>query len=352
MILRKQVGRLIIAGLEGAALSAVEKSWLRIVQPSGVILFRRNIEEARQVFTLLNDAASASGPLFRCVDLEGGLVDRFRDLIAPMPSAAAVASSRKRANFTKHGRLIGREASALGFNVAFAPVLDLALPESRSVMRTRTFFDHAEGVMKYASEFLKGLGAEGVLGCGKHFPGLGAGNLDSHHATPVINQSWDQLWREDIQPYRELRSKLPMVMVSHASYPRAGDALPASVSRYWITDVLVKRIRYRGLIISDDMEMGGILLQMPIEEAAVGAVAAGTHLIEICKDPIAHPARLRSAFVRGRRVYSLSADGGSRQPQGPPHTRRRAKEPSSACADEEAIGSHPRGNIALPGSLP
>ena len=284
--LRKQVGQLLIAGLEGFELTPLEKSWLKLIQPGGVILFRRNIDQAAQTYRLLAEASSLStAPLFRCVDLEGGLVDRLRDLIAPMPSLAAVAATWKKSLYLKHGRLIGREAQALGFNVVLAPVLDLALPESRAVMKTRTAFTNPEEVIAYADAFLKGLESAHVLGCGKHFPGLGGGTLDSHQATPVIERSMEDLWQADMQPYRSLKARLPIVMVSHASYPSSGDIRPASISRHWITDVLTRRIGYRGLILSDDMEMGGILTQTTIEDATVQAVAAGTHMIEICKDP-------------------------------------------------------------------
>ncbi len=284
--LRKQVGQLLIAGLEGPELTPLEKSWLSLIQPGGVILFRRNIEEATQTYRLLTDATSISAlPLLRCVDVEGGLVDRLRDLICPMPSVAAVAASGRKALYRKHGKLIGREARALGFNVVLAPVLDLALRESRAVMRTRTAFADPNQAIAYAEAFLSGLESNQVLGSGKHFPGLGGGTLDSHHATPVISRTMDDLWQSDMLPYRKLKARLPIVMVSHASYPESGDKKPASISRYWITDILTKRIGYRGLILSDDMEMGGILTQTSIEEAAVQAVAAGTHLIEVCKDP-------------------------------------------------------------------
>jgi len=285
--LRKQVGQLFIAGLEGAELSSLENSWMNMIQPGGVILFRRNIEEAGQTYRLLAEANSLSAaPLFRCVDIEGGLVDRLRDVIASVPSLAAVAASAKKSLYLKHGKQIGREAHALGFNVVLAPVLDLALPESRPVMRTRTFFANADEVTAYADAFLSGLESAHILGCGKHFPGLGGGALDSHDATPVIGRSTDSMWRNDLLPYRTLKARLPMVMVSHASYPASGDRKQASVSRYWIADVLTRRIGYRGLIVSDDMEMGGILTQVSVEEAAVQAVAAGTHLLEICKDPV------------------------------------------------------------------
>jgi beta-N-acetylhexosaminidase len=284
--LRHQVGQLIIAGVEGPELSALERAWLKLLRPGGVILFRRNIAEAPQVTALLREVTEIAGaPLFRCVDLEGGLVDRLRDLIAPMPSAAAVFATGRLAKYVNHGQLIAQEAKALGFNTVFAPVLDLALPTSASVMHTRVVSANAEDVAEYALAFVEGLDAEGVLGCGKHFPGLGGGALDSHQAMPLIQRKWKELWDEDIAVFRALAPKLPMIMVSHAAYPLVKDAVPASISPYWISTVLRKRIGFDGLVVSDDMEMGGILTQASMEEAAVKAVIAGMDVIEICRDP-------------------------------------------------------------------
>jgi beta-N-acetylhexosaminidase len=287
MNLRHAVGSLLIVGLEGTELSPVETAWLRLIRPSGVILFRRNIEEAAQVYALLQSAtAGIDQPAFRCVDLEGGLVDRLRDLIAPVPSVGEVAATSKKKLFLEHGRLIGEEISLLGFNTTFAPVLDLALPVSANVMRTRVAASTPGKVIEYAKQFLSGLEQSGVVGCGKHFPGLGGGTLDSHQATPEIQRSWQQIWEEDLLPYRKLRKQLPLVMISHAAYPRVKETQgPASVSSYWIRDVLQGKIGYRGLVLSDDMEMGGILTQHSIEEASIAAVVAGTHLLEICKQP-------------------------------------------------------------------
>jgi beta-N-acetylhexosaminidase len=286
MNLREQVGQLIIAGLEGPDLSSVERAWLRLIRPGGIILFRRNIEMPVQVTNLLREATELSGsPILRCVDLEGGLVDRLRDLIAPMPSAADVFASGRPANATRHGRLIAREAKAVGFNVVLAPVLDLALPASQSVMRSRVVSPDPAAVAAYALRFIQGLSAEGVIGCGKHFPGLGGGTLDSHHVTPFINRTWEELWSQDLAPYRALAAKLPIVMISHAAYPHTKDRAPASISPFWITAVLRKQIGFRGLVLSDDMEMGGILTQTSIEDAAVKAILAGTDLVEICHDP-------------------------------------------------------------------
>jgi beta-N-acetylhexosaminidase len=165
-------------------------------------------------------------------------------------------------------------------------VLDLALPESTAVMGSRSAAGTAEQVIEFAREFFAGLAAHGVTGCGKHFPGLGGGTLDSHAETPQIHRKWEDLWRDDIAPYRALRNEMPMVMVNHASYPDTpGKSLPATASPFWITQVLRKKAGYRGLIFSDDMEMGGILKFMPIEEAAIAAIRAGMNTLEICHSP-------------------------------------------------------------------
>ena len=137
--------------------------------------------------------------------------------------------------------------------------------------------------MTYAREFLAGLRSANVLGCGKHFPGLGEGTLDSHHDLPVIDKSLKKLLAEDLLPYRLLRASLKFIMISHAAYPQVThDHTPASLSRIWITDVLRKRIGYRNLIVSDDLEMGGVLSAAPIGEAAVEHIRAGGDLCLIC----------------------------------------------------------------------
>jgi len=287
MGLRKDVGTLLIVGLGSTELTSLEQAWLRLIQPSGIILFRRNIESAAQVHALLKSTSAIVGTQhFRCIDAEGGLVDRLRDLVAPMPSAATVAATASKKLARQHGRLIGEELALLGLNTTFAPVLDLALPASADVMKTRAAGPTARSVIGYAEPFLKGLRDAGILGCGKHFPGLGGGTLDSHATMPEIDRDWMQLWNEDMLPYRKLHRELPFIMVSHAAYPRLESSPgPASVSKFWIADVLKRRLGYRGLILSDDLEMGGVLGSRSIEEAAIAAIAAGTHIIEICHEP-------------------------------------------------------------------
>ncbi len=179
-------------------------------------------------------------------------------------------------------------------------MLDLAFEASRNVMGSRAVSADPRETVAYAREFLAGLRDAKVLGCGKHFPGLGEGKLDSHHELPVIEKSLKKMWDEDLLPYRTLRRELPLAMISHAAYPQVTrDRTPASLSKIWITDILRKKIGYRNLIVSDDLEMGGVLSAAPIGEAAVEFVRAGGDLCLIChrEDYIlrAHEALVRAS---------------------------------------------------------
>jgi beta-N-acetylhexosaminidase len=315
--LRVLTGQLLIIGFDGLGMTAPLASLLRTSQPAGVILFSRNIAGASQTHTFLRECQQHVGStLFRCVDLEGGTVDRFREVTGATPSAAEVFATGSPALFRKHGRLIGDNCRALGFNVDFAPVLDLAFEASRAVMSSRAVSDDPKQVVLYAREFLRGLGDAGVLGCGKHFPGLGEATLDTHRELPSIGKSMRKLWDQDLVPYRALRRELPMVMVSHAAYPAVTKTgVPASLSRKWITGVLRTKVAYRGLICSDDLEMGGVLAAASIEEAAIGFFRAGGDLALICHQEEfilrAHAALVQEA-ARDRRFALRIRDSAQR----------------------------------------
>jgi beta-N-acetylhexosaminidase len=282
--LRQQVGQLLILGYDGLAVDSKLRATLTSLQPSGVILFARNIEEPQQTWRLLRDSqATTRVPMFLCVDLEGGTVDRLKKVVVPAPSVADVFATGNKKLFRMHGKILGLEARALGFNTDFAPVFDLGFEASRSVLASRTASDDPKKTIEYAREFLRGLKSSKVLGCGKHFPGLGEGNLDSHNDMPVVQKSWKKMWEEDLLPYRELRRQIPFVMVAHASYPEVtNNKLPASLSRKWMQDVLRKKIGYKGLIISDDLEMGGVLSTGEIEDVAVETLRAGADMFLVC----------------------------------------------------------------------
>ena len=308
-------GRLLIIGFEGTEISPRLASLLREIQPAGVILFARNIKNAEQTWRLLRECQKCvAAPLFTCVDLEGGTVDRFRDALGPTPSAADIFATADRKLYREHGRIIGENCRALGFNVDFAPVFDLAFATSRKVMTSRAVSADPDETIAYARGFLSGLRAAAVLGCGKHFPGLGEGTLDSHQSLPEIAKPLKKMWSEDLLPYRRLRNTLPFVMVAHAAYPAVtGDNIPASLSRQWVSEILRKRIGYRNLIVSDDLEMGGVLAAAPIGEAAVEAISAGSDLCLVCH----HEDRVREVheeLIRAAerdRKFAKHAEGSS-----------------------------------------
>ncbi|HMK23021.1 MAG TPA: glycoside hydrolase family 3 N-terminal domain-containing protein, partial [Terriglobales bacterium] len=166
----QNLGQLFVIGFDGTGMSAALASLLRRIQPAGVILFARNIVSAEQTYRLLRDCqAQVATPLFRCVDLEGGKVDRLRNVIGPAPSPAEVFATGSPRLYRKHGRVIGENCRALGFNVDFAPAIDLAFAASRTVMNSRLVSADPKATVAYAQGFLAGLKGAHVLGCGKHF---------------------------------------------------------------------------------------------------------------------------------------------------------------------------------------
>ena len=283
--LRSQVGQLIICGFDGTEFTTNLCNRLSIMQPGGIILFKRNLQTPQQTHSLLRESQRAVAmPMFLCVDMEGGLVDRLRDMIAPVPAVAQVTSTGVKKLYREHGRLLGAEVRALGFNVDFTPVLDLGLPESTKVLSSRTVSASPKETIAYAKEVLRGLKDCHVLGSGKHFPGLGGSNLDSHVDLPTVNRSWKQLWNEDLLPNRQMRSQLHFVMIAHCAYPLVTkDNTPASISKKWLTDILRKKIGYRGIILSDDLDMGGVLAAASIEDAAIACIRAGADSFLVCQ---------------------------------------------------------------------
>jgi beta-N-acetylhexosaminidase len=342
----EKIGQLLVVGFDGTEISSQVGSLLTRMQPAGVILFARNIQSAEQTWRLLRDCQRCvATPLLTCVDLEGGSVDRFRDVLGSSPSAADVFATGDRRLFRRHGEVIGANCRALGFNVDFAPVVDLAFEASRSVMESRVVSADPRDTTVYAREFLAGLRHAKVIGCGKHFPGLGEGKLDSHHKLPVIDKPLERMWDEDLRPYRELRRDLPMVMISHAAYPQVTrERTPASLSKLWITDILRKKIGYRNLILSDDLEMGGVLSAVPIGDAAVEFVCAGGDLCLVChrEDYIvqAHEALTKAAerdskFARRVAEAALRVTAFKKKAE---KTLRRSKAPSAALVSKLTRG--------------
>jgi beta-N-acetylhexosaminidase len=287
-----------MVGLGGPTLDAEERRLLGELDPAGVILFRRNLEAPEDLSGLLSDLhALLPAPTILALDQEGGRVSRLEPWIGPTPPAAELARGGGQAAF-RFGRAIGNGLRALGFNLDFAPVVDLCPPEAPNGIGDRSFGTAAVVVAQVAGSFLDGLQQAGVAGCLKHFPGLGDTDVDSHESLPKVARDLRRLEEEDLLPYRLLGERAAAVMVGHGHYaaidPQPG--LPATLSSTIVQGLLRQRLGFRGVIVSDDLEMGAVAPLDDNGRAAVAAVAAGCDLILYCSD-LDRACRAREALI-------------------------------------------------------
>jgi beta-N-acetylhexosaminidase len=263
----------------------------------------------------------ATPPLFG-IDQEGGLVDRLRRIFTPMPSARTIRQHGDLAAARALGRITGEVLRRLGFNINFAPVMSI-MTEDRDLLSnglySRSFGRSPGEVLGYTTVYLRGLQGTGCLGCLKHFPGIGAGEVDSHEEMPVVQLSHDDLIAQDLAPYIELfqrrDDRIRCVMVSHGGFPNidikeattGGFLEPASLNYNIVTKLLRQELGYKHLVITDDLEMGAILRHYEMGEAVVRAALAGEDMLLIC----ATPERIR----RGHEALLAAANDGRLSPE-------------------------------------
>ena len=296
MSLAQKVGQLFFIGISGPDLDAATRELLDEVSPGGICLFARNIRELSQTRELLDSLHQyIPATPFLSIDQEGGTVDRLRRVMTPMPAASRF---RTTAESSELAAVIGETLLILGFNMDFAPVVDV-VDESRSGftngLTSRTFGRNANEAAALASEFLNTLQSQGVIGCVKHFPGLGAAQVDSHEELPVVGTTEEQLFNTDLLPYRELLNtgSVHAVMAAHAAFPnhplqetaQNGKLLPSSLSYNFVTTLLRGQLAFDGLVITDDLEMGAIVKNFGIGDACKMAINAGADMLAICADP-------------------------------------------------------------------
>lgn len=297
----QQVGQFFFIGLPGTEVDAEARELIEEIKPGGIILFGRNIETPQQVRKLLDDSrALVPTPLLCGVDQEGGLVDRLREIFPPMPSARAIRKHGDLAGVRTLGRITGELLRMLGFNINFAPVMSI-ITQERSLLTnglySRSFGASPGEVLGYTTVYMRGLQGTGCLGCLKHFPGIGAGAVDSHIEMPLVPLSRDDLLAQDLAPYIELfqraDDRVRVVMVSHGGFPNidikkgttGGLLEPASISHAIVTKLLRQELGYKHLVVTDDLEMGAIAKHCEIEEASIKAFAAGEDMLLICATP-------------------------------------------------------------------
>ncbi len=302
--IEKKIGQLFFIGLPTVEVNKSARELLEEISPGGVCLFARNIRTAEQVRGFLSDITDILPiePLLS-LDQEGGLVDRLRRFSTPMPAASLIL---KIADIEQLALITAEIVRILGFNMNFAPVVDVVDEHRKQFLNglySRSFGNSKEDVIKLAGAYLNILQTNGCLGCLKHFPGLGASEVDSHEELPLVNLSRQELFANDLQPYRELfkTTQVHAVMTAHASFPMFdlqetdsdGKLLPSSLSYNFVTRLLRDELGFTGLAVTDDLEMGAILKNYGIGAACKMAINAGEDMLAIC----ANADEMRTGFL-------------------------------------------------------
>ena len=302
-------GQVLWIGFSGPDLDDATRRWIAAGDCGAVILFKRNLRHDGDRCDLdhlvaLNDAlhaaAPAGAPLLVAVDQEGGRVQRVRAPATawpPMLALDGVAAPEDEALAEAVGEALGGELAALGFDVDFAPVLDVHSNEANPIIGDRAFGRDAASVARRALGFARGLARAGVLGCGKHFPGHGDTTTDSHLELPRIDHPLDRLERVELAPFAAAAPTIPMIMTAHVVFSAIDATVPATLSRAVVTGVLRERLGYRGVIVSDDLDMKAIADHYGIADASVRAVEAGCDVLLLCKEE-RHQHEAREALLR------------------------------------------------------
>ena len=319
----RQLGQLLLMGVPGLELSPETAARLKKLQPGGFILFGRNIQTPQQLRKLIDDLRDISDiEPFITIDQEGGRVSRLRLIGEEPPNAQALRDKGDPALIKQHGRLTGQILRHFGFNLDLCPVVDISYDDAAdNSLKGRTYGRNPQQVINNAGIFNRAMRAEGILSCGKHFPGYGPAECDPHEFLPVITKSREEMERSELLPYSALLPELDSVMTCHSNYtaydPDRG-RWPASLSHNIVTKLLRHQYGFNGLAMTDDLDMGAILNEVTFEQAIQEAVRAGNDLVMIChriemvelarqhlegvEDPVLHDALIRIDQTKKRLV--------------------------------------------------
>jgi len=269
--------------IAGTWLTAEDRQMLRQPEVGGLIIFARNIESPRQVRELCQSIRALRPDLLLAVDQEGGRVQRLRQGFLRLPAMRAIADNDNAEVLAEHcGWLMATEVLAVGLDLSFAPVLDLDHQRS-AVVGSRAFEGDPQRATTLAAAFIRGMHQAGMAATGKHFPGHGWAEADSHVAIPLDERSLDDIRACDMQPFKRLVHELDAVMLAHVIYSQV-DEHPAGFSRRWLQDILRGELGFEGVIFSDDLSMAGAHVVGDAGKRIEAALAAGCDMGLVCND--------------------------------------------------------------------
>ena len=267
----------------GYWLTAEDRQLLRQPQVGGLIIFARNIESPRQVRELMTSIRAVRPDLLLAVDQEGGRVQRLRQGFLRLPAMRAIADNANAERLAEQcGWLMATEVLAVGLDLSFAPVLDLDHQRS-AVVGSRAFEGNPERAVTLAGAFIRGMRAAGMASTGKHFPGHGWAEVDSHVGIPEDERTLEQIRAVDLVPFQRLSGELDALMPAHVIYPQV-DPNPAGFSRRWLQDILRGELGFSGVIFSDDLSMAGAHVVGDAGERIEAALNAGCDMGLVCND--------------------------------------------------------------------
>jgi beta-N-acetylhexosaminidase len=284
MTLDEKIGQMIIAGIDGYEMNENEKGLIQNYHIGGFILFGRNIESPEQLRELNNSIKSANSasriPLILSVDEEGGRISRIPKVIKNLPTNKAIGKINNEEFSYEIGLLLAEKVKAFGFNMNFAPVLDINSNPKNPVIGDRAFGSKVEVVSDLGVQTMMGIKFRGVVPVVKHFPGHGDTSVDSHVGLPSVDHDLERLKSFELIPFEKaINNGAESVMVAHILLPKIDADNPASLSSAVITDILRKQLNFEGVVITDDMTMGAITKNYDLAAAAVQAVKAGNDII-------------------------------------------------------------------------
>lgn len=292
MTLDEKIGQMMLVGIDGTNVDQQTKTLIDREHVGGVILFSKNINTPRQTVQLINQLKAVNGsagnplPLFVSVDEEGGEVSRMPDIIFDLPSSGKIGNINDSEFSFEIGKCLGSELNAFGFNMDFAPVLDINNHPGNSVISDRSFGSDKRLVSKLGVATMKGIQTQHVIPVIKHFPGYGAVTTDAHTELPEVNYHFDRLMNVEWVPYKKAISNgADAVMVTHILLPKLDAHHPASLSRKVITGMLRNQLHFNGVVMTDDLMMGAIKKRMPVSKAAVKAVKGGADIVMVAFNP-------------------------------------------------------------------
>lgn len=284
---REAIGQLFMLGFEGRSVSSELASFIREYKPGGVILFARNLESIEQIVELTNQlqACSPHSPLLIAIDQEGGRVSRLPDTFTICPPCEVLGRCNSSELAYAAAATVGRELKAVGINMNMAPVLDVNSNPANPVIGDRAFASTPGPVCELGWATADGLQDHQVVACGKHFPGHGDTNADSHKELPVVTAPRERLEQIEWPPFRHAAAHgVATMMTAHVVYPALDEHLPATLSPTIIGKLLREDMRYDGVVLTDDLEMHAIIDHYGIEDATIRALLAGCDMPLICKD--------------------------------------------------------------------